>query len=482
MSIPVLRPYQTDFVDGIRAAFRRTKSVIGVAPTGAGKGVCFAYITANAAAKGKRVTIIAHRTEIVEQISIALSAMGVSHGRIAAGQPMADDPIQIAMVQTLARRLDRVKQPDMIVSDECHHFVSATWLKVREAWPDAYLLGVTATPIRLDGAPLGKYFSELVIGPTVKTLIAGGFLAPIKYLAPPPKVDLSGIKTRLGDYAVDELGIAMDKKSITGDAIEHYARHINGKPAIAFCVTVDHARHVAEEFTAAGYRAASVDGTMGREQRRDVMASIGDGRIDVLTSCELISEGIDVPVVSGAILLRPTKSLGLFLQQVGRAVRPKPGGDHAVILDHVGNVRHHGLPDMDREWSLVTKVKTLAPVKTCDVCYRTFATHPKWREEQTCDWEPEYPPDCALVPVPVTGNERLPPGKVHGLLEEITSSNHWTGRLSLVSATGRDWYELLDRADTEEKLRQIAIARGYRRGWVQHVLRSRAPGASGRDI
>ena len=349
-----LRPYQEDMVAKIRHAFRTYKRVLAVAPTGSGKTRTFAYITQAAADKGNRVIVMAHRQEIVTQISGALD------------------------VQTLARRIEKIPKPTLLVIDEAHHGTSGAYQKIAEAWPDIKTLGVTATPRRLDGKGLHRCFDDLVQGPEMADLIAEGFLAGYILLAPPQVADLTVISTRMGDYSTDELAEAMDKSVITGDAVNHYRTYLNGKPAIVFCVTVEHAEHVAAQFRDAGYRAASVDGKMDRAQRRSLINGIGNGELNVLTSCELISEGVDVPVVAGAILLRPTKSLGMYLQQVGRCLRPKPDGSKAIILDHVGNALQHGVPDMVRPWTLSDKKKKDAPppVSQCEVCYKVFQTRP----------------------------------------------------------------------------------------------------------
>lgn len=473
-----LRDYQEDLIAGIRGAFAaRKRRVLAVSPTGSGKTITFAYLTQATAARGNTVYIVAHRQEIVDQISGALDIMGVRHGRIQPGHTHTSDPVQVAMIQTLARRLDRVPQPKFLIVDEAHHGVAGTWATVTAAWPDSYILGVTATPERLDGRGLGAAFDDMILGPSVRSLIERGFLARYRYLAPPVELDLSHVRQRSGDYAVDELAAAVDKAVITGSAVGHYRQHLDGRPAIAFCVTVEHAEHVAAEFQAAGYRAASVDGAMKRGDRRDRIAAIGDGRLHVLTSCELISEGVDVPVVAGAILLRPTKSLGLFLQQVGRALRPKPDGSDAVILDHVGNFSRHGLPDADRVWSLDARKRRpgTAGATQCEVCYRVFATDaPGWRNGQECR-EPEQPEDCVLAPREAAAGGRELPAVVDGTLAEVAAPvapspavvPEWSGGVCI--ATG-PYKQVVRLARTEDQLREVARARGYDRRWVARIL------------
>ena len=208
-------------------------------------------------------------------------------------------------------------------------------------------------------------------------LIEQGFLTQPKYYAPPNQLDLDGIQVRGGDFAREETAAIMDKPTITGDAVSHYQRLCNGAPAVAFCASVAHAEHVAQAFSAAGYRAATLDGTLDRIERRKRVRGLADGSIQILTSCEIISEGFDIPTVTAAILLRPTKSLGMHLQQVGRVLRIAPNKPHAVILDHVGNCLRHGLAEEEREWSLEGRPKKkkkagdedAPPVRQCPQCY-----------------------------------------------------------------------------------------------------------------
>lgn len=455
----------------IRSSFRHNRRVLAVAPTGAGKTVVFSYITTNAVAKNKRVIIAAHRVEIVQQISDALTSMGVRHGRIQTGHTMTDDPVQIAMIITLGKRLHKLPAVDLLVFDECHHAVSQSYQSAMAAWPSARILGVTATPERLDGKGLGDCFDDMVVGPAMAELIEAGFLAPYTYLAPPETLDLAGVKKRNGDFAIDELADVMKKSVIVGDAIGHYRKHLNGRPAIAFCVNVDTAEQTAAQFRAAGFRAASVDGTMNHTTRRDTITAIGDGRLNVLTSCQLISEGTDIPVVAGAILLRPTLSLGMYLQQVGRCLRPKPDGGNALILDHVGNVHRHGLPDATRAWTLDGKTKKEGGIATCKECFRVFDTRPGWKAEEEC--ESGMPEDCILRDDPASESTPTQLQVVEGELIQFTTKPDWANGLDIANARGPDFGEMLDLADTEAKLRQIAKARGYKSGWVRHVMSKR---------
>ena len=380
-----LRDYQEAAINGIRESFsKRNKRVLLVSPTGSGKTVVFSYVAAGTSRNNKRVLIIAHRRELLKQISKALKTAGVKHAVLTAGyRGIPTHKVVVASVFTLAKRLKHWPAPDLIIGDECHHFTpDSTWGKVVQHFPNAFVLGVTATPERLDGKGLGLLFDDMVMGPTVAELTEQGFLSPADVYAP-SKPDLGQVRVRAGDYANNELEGAMDKPSITGSAVAHYSKLAAGKRAVVFCVSVKHAKDVAEDFRRAGFNASHIDGGMEETLRDKVLADFEQGTLQVLTSCDLISEGFDLPAVEVAIMLRPTKSLSLYLQQAGRAIRISPGKTKTIILDHAGNTALHGFIDEHREWELTngtTRRKQqgeAAPaVRTCPDCYAVHRPTP----------------------------------------------------------------------------------------------------------
>jgi len=372
----ILRDYQDGAISALSRGYELYRSQLLALPTGGGKTVIFAEITRRCVARGKTVLIIVHRRELVSQCSAALHDLGVSHGLIQAGRtPNLRESVQIASVQTLARRCHTIAAPDLVVFDEAHHCAAGTWSKVYHSFADrgSRVLGVTATPMRLDGAGLGRFFSNMVVGPTTAELIRDGFLSQIR-LYQPPGLDVTGIRRRAGDYAADDVAVEMTKQKIYGNAADHYLSRVYPGSAIAFCVTVAHAEMFAADLRGRGVRAVSIDGSMRSEERADCISGLGDGRYDVLTSCEIVSEGTDIPSVTAAILLRPTASLGLYLQQVGRSLRVSPGKTAAIIMDHVGNSTRHGWPDDERDWTLdggcvTVGAKKLPQPVICDVCF-----------------------------------------------------------------------------------------------------------------
>lgn len=419
--------------------------------------VIFTYIAQNAQKKGN-VLILAHRQEIVDQISKALSKFGVNHGLILAGTKMTYDDVQVGMVQTVARRLSKIHPPKLIIIDEAHHAVAGTWFKITNEFKDARILGVTATPQRRDGKGLKAAFDVMVIGLSVKKLIEMEFLSGFDLYAPPTAIDLSEVRTEMGDYKIDEIERIMDKASITGSATAHYKKYLNGAPAIVFCTTLKHSQHVCEQFRVEGWMADSIDGKMTKEERRDRVTRLGNGQLNVLTSCEIVSEGFDLPVVQGAILLRPTKSLAVYLQQVGRCLRPKPNGSRAVILDHVGVVHNLGMPDEPRAWTLEGKLK--GPKKSptqCKRCYKVFYSKPPC-EDSEC-------------PIGKPGVGRDSPKEVDGELQAMVDPYEWAKGIDIAFAKGEEWRSLLAHAEGKlDRLRQIQKIRGYKQGWIARMM------------
>lgn len=468
----VLRACQTDFINMIAGAFASHRRVLGRAETGFGKTVCFSEIARRAMLKGKTVLIVAHRKNICKQISKALDKLGIRHGRIMAGNTMTDDAVQVGMIGTIARRLGKIAEPSLLIIDECHHAVSASYKMLTDLWLKCRILGVTATPSRADGRGLGESFDVMVQAIDMRELIGLGYLADYIYQAPPAMVDLTSITSRAGDYAVDELAEAMDKAVITGCAIAEYIKHLAPKPAIVFCVDIKHAEHVAQQFCDAGFRAASVDGTMDDLKQEDLLESIGDGRLNILTSCSLISEGTDIPEVAGVIMLRPSKSLALVRQMNGRCLRLKADGGRAVILDHVGNVYLHGLPDAIIDWSLdakAKKAKKVPEVLTCEACYKVF-------QIGTVQAECPGDPDCVFAPR-ATASRRLIE-TIAGELVEFNAAQFEAAQAAEKAAAAiknEPLWKLLKGDETREQLEVIRVAKGYARGWTKHVLAERAP-------
>lgn len=358
---------------------RGIKSVCVVSPTGSGKTALTAQMIANSQAKGMRALFIVHRRELINQSISAFDNAGVQFGVIAANfQPAKAFPVQIASIQTLARRLSQYKEPNLVVWDETHHLAAQSWASVFRTYPDAYHVGLTATPERMDGRGLREYYQAIVQGPSVEWLIDNKFLADYRIFAP-STINTDNMHIRMGDYITSVAQAAVDKPTITGCAIQHYKKHCMGARAVAFCVSIQHSEHVAQQFCAAGIPACHIDGTTPTIQRDYDIGRFQDGQIKVLCNVDLFGEGFDLPSLEATIMLRPTASVAIYLQQVGRALRPYPGKRFAVILDHVGNCLRHGLPDEDRAWSLdgfSRKKKKNQDAESIKICPHCFAAQP----------------------------------------------------------------------------------------------------------
>lgn len=380
----ILRPYQEELIDKARQALRGNQSVLMQAPTGAGKTALTVTMMKNAAAQGKRSFFCVHQNELLQQTGKALWKQHLEHGMVAAGKRASRLPAQVASVQTLVRRLDQYEPPDLIIIDEAHRAAASTYLKIIEAYPLAKIVGLTATPQRTDGKGLSEIFQSLVIGPSVRQLIEAGYLCDFEIFAPPSMFDASEVKTRAGDFAKEQVEAAMDKPTITGDAVNHYRKLAKGKRCVVMCTGIKHADHVAEQYRQAGVPAESLDGTMTDKERAECLERFDRGETLVLTNTQLLIEGVDIPAIEVVQWLRPTQSLIVWMQGVGRGLRPAPGKERLLLLDHVGNVHRHGLPDDPREWSLDGRKKGKrkaneepdVAIQQCQSCYAVFRPGP----------------------------------------------------------------------------------------------------------
>jgi len=357
-----LRQYQADLIKNIRSAIRSGhRSIVSVLGCGGGKSVIQAEISRSATDKHNRVLFLVHRKELCEQITDTFTSQGVDM-----------ELCSVSMVQTVSRRLDSIPVPKIIITDEAHHSTANTYKKIYEAFPDALRLGFTATPCRLNKGGLGEVYDDLITSVSTKWLIENHYLSPYKYYSV-KLADTSGLHIKAGDYKADEVAELMQNKEIYGETVKQWKRLAKDKKTIAYCASVEAAEETAEQFRQAGYAAASLSGSTPKEQRARIMQDFREGKIMILTNCDLFGEGLDVPDCECTILLRPTQSLTLYIQQSMRSMRYMPGKT-AIIIDHVGNCYQHGLPDDDREWTLEPKVKqqNMVKIRECPMCYSVY--------------------------------------------------------------------------------------------------------------
>jgi len=465
-----LRDYQIDMIERARQSLRHHKSIILQAPTGAGKTALSAQMIGTAHSRGIRSYFVCHRVELVTQTSAQFRKVGIPHGFCVSGMPFHPDAgVMICSVDTLRARLDKVHQPGLVVWDEAHHVAAAGWRKVRGHFAKAKHVGLTATPQRLDGKGLNDLFEDLVLGPSVRWLIDRGYLSDYRAFAPPQMVDLTAVSIMAGDYDQSKLAAVMGESTITGQAVDEYRRRMPGKRAIVFCVTVEHSEQVAAQFRAAGIRALSLDGSTHPFKRQEGIEAFARGDIRVLCNVNLFGEGFDVPAIEGVILLRPTQSLGLHLQQLGRSLRPAEGKTHAIILDHAGNIGRHGLPDEDREWSLegLRKSKKNNPaevrIRQCPQCLAIHDPLP------AC-------PYCGFV----YPKREVMPAEVEGELKELDKDALRAAKLKAQEQTKREQAQ----AKTVDDLIALGRARGMKwpERWAAHVWAARVNRRSGRGM
>jgi len=376
-----LRPYQEDLIDKTREALRRNRRVLMQAPTGAGKTAITVYMMSRAAEAGKTSVMAVHQNELLTQTSKALWDGKLEHGMIASGKTRSYMAAQVASVQTWVRRMDQYSEPDLIIIDECHRSAASTYQKILEQYPNARVIGLTATPQRTDGKGLDGTYTELVQGPTIRQLIDAGYLCDYEIFAPPSSLDLSEVKTKMGDYDKKQLEHEVDKPTITGDAVATYKKHANGKRAAVMCVSIRHAEHVMESYNAAGVPAEMLEGKMTNKEREAVIDRFRSGETLIVTAVQLLIEGLDLPAIEVIQWLRPTQSLIVYLQGNGRGFRVSEGKEKLTILDQVANYKRHGLPDDDREWTLEgrKKGKKRKPdeeadvsIQQCKHCFHIF--------------------------------------------------------------------------------------------------------------
>ena len=440
----MLRDYQTELLNKIFSSFREGyRRPLVVAPCGAGKSYLFVELIKRT--RGEAL-ILTHRQELKEQHEALLEELGAKNARV-------------AMILTEANRLGHYPTPELIIADEAHLSRSNSWMKVIEYY-NTFTVGFTATPIRLDGKPLGDIFDTLVTGVDARWLIENRRLAPYEYYAP-TLVDTSGLRTVCGDYVVSDLEQLMNERAIYGNVIDSYFRIAPGERSICYCVSVKHAQETAQAFNAAGVRAEYLSSGTSARERRSIMESFRAGNIRVLCNVGIISEGISIDEVSCCILLRPTESVALGIQQMMRCMRYLPGKT-AKIIDCCQNHLRVGLPDDDRDWSLTEPIRKRREldrngnfyIRCCPECYLTFATAPK------CPYcGAEYP----LHPREIKAHQDIE-------LQRITAEE----ALRVAEAKKKSRIEQ-GRAATFEELVRLGKQRGYKNPayWAAQIMRSR---------
>lgn len=457
-----MRNYQSDAIQALRRSLAEGyRAPILVSPTGSGKTAMAASVIASAREKGRRVLFLAPRRELIHQACKTLEECGIRHGVIMAGEePMTARPVQVASWDTLRSwlRRERIGAPlsDVVIVDEAHLSLAPTYRRIlQEHYADAVILGLTATPARGDGKPLGAIYDTLVEASSVRDLIAQGYLVPLRYYAP-TKPDLAGLKLVRGDYQAKGIEDRFSTPEIVGDVVHNWFRIARDRRTVVFAGTVAHAAHIASRFRESGVSAEHIHCDMDTEVREAVLSRVASGETQVICNVGILTFGWDMPPVSCAVLARPTKSLVYYFQTVGRVLRPYPGKRDAIVIDHGGVVDELGFVDEPVPWALkfsgriqdkrkAQRRNKSGPI-SCSGCGVVFEADRKCPE---CGWE---------VP------EKLRDLHVYdGELQEVDrqkrrANRHWT---------------VPEKAQFYGELLRFAKIKGYKLGWAANKYREK---------
>lgn len=434
-----LRDYQQDIYLNIKAKLAEGyKRPLVVAGCGSGKTFIFLKICEKLSSRGI-VLILVHRKELKSQHLKLFQQNGIS-----------TENIIVESVFTIANRMAIMKKPIAIITDEAHLSKAKTWEKVINYF-NSVCIGFTATPIRLDGKPLGDIYDCLIESVSVNWLIENHYLAPFDYYAP-ISIDTEYVKSSMGDYHVSDLEKLMMKKAIYGDVIKSYKQIADGEKTIVYCVSIAHSKAICEQFKAAGYKADYIDGTMPAKKRETVMENFRNGNINILCNCSIISEGVSVNDCTCVILLRPTESTALYIQQSMRCMRYLPN-KRAKIIDCVANYTRHALPDAEYCWDLKkalpkrtnTNSDGSFTVRVCKNCFKTFKTADK----------------C-----PFCGTEYQIPQKELKQIKAVELTKITEAQKAEIEKIKKQQRIEVGRAKSRSELIAIAKKRGYDMRWV----------------
>lgn len=389
---PTLRRYQLAACEAIARAFASGKRApLLVLPTGGGKTVIAAEFMRREESAGGRALFLAPRRELVHQASRSLEAIGLRHGVILAGDDRRDPyaAVQVGSIDTLLARLIRRRrlellEPSLVIVDEAHLSITEVRQRLLNLWPGAKRLGLTATPTRKDGRALGILYDELIEPVTTADLTAQGFLVPARYFSL-SEPDLARVRVVAGDFHAGELDRAVNRPQLVADIVQTWLARAAGRRTVVFATSIDHSAALAAAFLRAGVAAEHVDASTPQDVRDEVFKRFAKGTTQVLTNCFLASYGFDLPDLSCVVLARPTRSLMLYVQMLGRGLRIAPDKSDALVLDHAGNVHRHGFAADLRAWTLdgeyaieereqrAAKPSPEAVTRDCPECQAVFA-------------------------------------------------------------------------------------------------------------
>ena len=473
----LLREYQKQAINNIRNHFAKgKKKILLVAPTGSGKTVVVSSMLEQIIERGNFGLFVAHRRELVMQCSRKLADFDIKHGVIMASKtPNHYADVQIASIQTFTSRKDRddfIKpNANVIIIDEAHRSTSKSFKQLIEEYPDAFVIGLTATPCRADGKGLGNIYEELVQGGNIKDLTRQGFLVPNRIVAPTIP-DLQDIRIVAGDYEKKTLNTKMNTPKLVGDIVSHWIQHGEQRPTVVFGVSIKHSKYIANIFKQNGVPSGHIDGEMAEIEREEQLEKLNSGEIKVLSNCMVLTEGWDQPKVSCVIIARPTKSYSLYLQMVGRSLRPAPNKKDTLIIDHSGCVYEHGFPEDVPDWTLKTSKEK----------------EKKKKEPKPIDQQPFTCVECDTVYKPIKDSPECPNcGHIPTKKEEVILIKQ--GRLVELPKMKPN---AEDKENFYAQLVYFAKQKGYKEGWASYTFKEKyghwphskkvIPVATGKDV
>lgn len=455
-----LRPYQIDLIERSMQSLARHGKVIAQLPTGGGKTVCFCSIIESYVKNGKRVLLLVHRKELIQQAAAKLFKMSINHGYILSGvQPAYSRPVQLASIQTLIRR-DMPRNIDLIITDECHHATAESYRTIYNAYPNAELLGFTATPCRTTGEGFSEVYNDIVCGPSVKELIQDGYLVEPRIYSAPLHLDLSRVKKTGGDYNDKALSDLLDNAKYLADLHREWEKHAYGKKTVVFAITIEHSKHIVAEYLSKGVPAAHIDGSTPDEERSRILKDFASGKYMILSNVGIVTEGFDVPAIECVQLTRPTESLALYLQMVGRGLRTLDGKERAIILDHANCVFMHGFPQADREWTIKGVRKKPKKTATGEVLVTKVVARDKTGRMFDVNDIPKDARDIELVEIDYS-EARL--SEMYALMKDVKRRGHKLGAV---------YYRFCEKYGTPStfELHLMQNKLGFKQGWLRHAL------------
>jgi DNA repair protein RadD len=469
-----LRPYQLDSIEKIRARIRSgDRRVVLVMPTGGGKTVVASKIIRSAIGRGSRILFLAHRKELIDQTHAKLARFCVAAGVLMGTDKRRDDfqPVQIASVATLVRRLDRLPPADLVIVDECHHAASDSYKKILNAYPNAVILGLTATPWRSDKIGLADLYDSSVLAASVAELMEIGALVrydAYAYDAP----DLHEVGIVAGEFNQKDLALACNTSILVGSVVREYLAHAQGRRAILFPVNIEHSQSLVGEFRSFGIAAEHVDCDTPKTDRERILGGLASGAVTVVSSVGVLTEGFDCPAAEVCILARPTKSLTLHLQMIGRVLRPsaETGKLRALIHDHAGNLIRHGFPEDERDYALTATSQRVRDLHTCPLCFAVFGSLKDGRcpgcgEAIAAPPEPRAESGGRNEKETVEGArisaEQIRRMRERGVREDLTDRQLARAAKSTTEEKASEFRRLLD----------VAARKGFSEGWAKHAYR-----------